>query len=48
MTDQKDKFKSKYDGDFKRLSDVSFFKFIAIVFAALVYLILFLKIVFIP
>lgn len=43
-----DDFKSRYDGDFKKLNDRSFMKMVILVMVALVYLFMFLKVMVLP
>jgi len=43
-----DEFKSRYDGDFKKLNDRSFMKVVVLVMAALVYFFMFLKVMILP
>ncbi len=43
-----DDFKSRYDGDFKKLNDRSFMRMVILVMVALVYLFMFLKVMILP
>lgn len=43
-----DDFKSKYDGEFKKLNDRSFMKVVILVMVALVYIFMFLKVMILP
>jgi len=43
-----DDFKSRYDGDFKKLNDRSFMRVVILVMVALVYLFMFLKVMILP
>lgn len=43
-----DDFKSRYDGDFKKLNDRSFMRMVILVMVALVYLFMFLKVMVLP
>lgn len=43
-----DDFKSRYEGDFKKLNDRSFMKAVILVMVALVYLFMFLKVMILP
>lgn len=43
-----DEFKSKYDGDFKKLNDKAFMRVVVIVLVASIYFYMFLKVIILP